>query len=235
MACGCLLAVTATAQTMIENFEEYPSDYDLTAAWHPMSASLTLSPYVAPGSEGTNSLRVDRYFASAAWDTEVITGPVLATPVAIGSAQYVTLKVAGDPEFTNSTYQTLFVYAYDANGNFGRWGAPVPTLTTNWQVLNFLASTIAAPWDSPGLPDLTNIVQFKFFLYGQGDPAGPAFSSTIYIDDLQVRDTPLIQFPPPSPMRAMIDDFEQYADSTAILGFYHYVNSPAATVTDRRH
>jgi hypothetical protein len=46
-----------------------------------------------------------------------------------------------------------------------------------------------------------------------------------------VRDTPLIEFPPSAPMRALIDDFESYADDAALLGFYTYVNSPAATVT----
>jgi len=46
-----------------------------------------------------------------------------------------------------------------------------------------------------------------------------------------VRDTPLIEFPPPSPMRSLLDDFEGYADDTALLGFYSYENSPAATLT----
>jgi len=227
--CGCLVGLTAGGQTTIEGFE-YATDWDMQAVWFPQSATLTLSSYVAAGSEGTNSLRIDRYFPANPWETEVITGPYLLTPVSIGADQYVTLRVAGDPEFTNATYQTLFLYAWDANGNFGRWGSPVPT-STNWQVFNFQANTIAQPWDSPGLPDLTNIVQFKMYLYGQGDPPGVEFPATIYVDDIMIRDTPLIEFPPPSPMRGLIDDFEGYADDAALMSFYHYINSPAATAT----
>jgi hypothetical protein len=148
----------------------------------------------------------------------------------IKSSQWITLRIAGDPQFTNSSWQKLFVYAYDGSGKFGRWGAAVPT-TTNWQVFNFLANSIEAPWDSPGLPNLNNIVQFKFFLYGQGDPAATAFPATIYLDELMIRDTALVEFPSPSPVRGFIDDFEGYADDTALLNFYSYWNSPAATLT----
>ncbi|MEI6396221.1 MAG: hypothetical protein WCT12_34595, partial [Verrucomicrobiota bacterium] len=224
-----LLAVTSNAQTMIEDFE-YASEADLLAAWFPETATLSLSAWVAAGSTGTNSLSVYRYFPANAWETEIITGPVLPTAMAIAPTQYVTLRIAGDPQFTNASWQTLYLYAFDGDGNFGRWGAPVPT-TTNWQVFNFIASSIEKPWDSPGLPNFTNIVQFKFYLYGQGDPAGAEFLATIYIDDMMLRETPLIEFPPPSAMRALIDDFEGYADDAALRSFYSYQNSPTATVT----
>jgi hypothetical protein len=214
----------------IEGFENYPSDPDLLAAWTPQGATLSLSALVAAGSTGTNSLRVERFFPANAWETEVITGPELPAPIAIAPTQYLTLRISGDPQFTNASWQTLFLYAYDGSGNFGRWGGPVPT-TTNWQVFNFTASSIAKPWDSPALPDFNNIVRFKFFLYGQGETPGTAFPATIYIDDVVVRNTPLIEFPPPSAIRPLIDDFEGYADAAALLGFYHYVNSPATTVS----
>src|SRR5208282_273262 len=218
---------------MIENFEEYTNDAALLAVWSPSdaNATLSLSSYVDPDSTGTNSMRVDVDMPANAWQTEVITGPMLPAPMAIAPTQYITLRVAGDPEFTNATYQQLFVYAFDGAGNFGRWGAPVPTGNTNWQVFNLLASGIQAPWNSPALPDLNDIVQFSFYLYGQGDPAGPEYTATIYIDDLQVRNTPLIEFPPPSPMRGLIDNFEEYANDAALLSYYTYVDSPAATVT----
>ena len=232
MVCGCLFALTANAQMMIENFEEYPTDYDLQGVWTADQGTMvTLSPYVAYRATGTNSMRVDVNMLANAWQTTVLSPTPLPTPISIAPTQYVTLRVAGDPAFTNATYQQLFIYAYDGNGNFGRWGGSVPTTTTNWQVFNLQANTISAPWDSPGLPDLNNIVQFKFFLYGQGDPAGPAFTASIYVDELQIRNTPLIEFPPPSPMRAKIDDFEGYADSTALLSFYHYVNGGPTTTT----
>ena len=214
----------------IENFEQYASDPDLLAAWSRQSATLSLSPSVASHSTGTNSLHVERFFPANPWETEVLAGPVLAVPIAIVPTQYLTFRISGDPQFTNATFNTLFLYAYDGLGNFGRWGGPVPT-TTNWQVVNFLASSIQAPWDSPGRPNFDNIVRFKFFLYGQGDPAGAAFPANIYIDDVEVRNTPLIEFPAPAAVRTLIDDFEGYADDTALRGFYSYVNSPAATAT----
>jgi hypothetical protein len=216
---------------MIEDFDEYTNNAALLAAWSPQTATLSLSSYVDPKSTSTNSMEVNVYFPSNAWQTEVITGPMLPAPIAIAPTQYVTLRVAGDPVFTNATFQTLFIYAFDGATNFGRWGSPVPTTTTNWQVFNFLASGIEQPWNSPGLPNMTNIVQFDFYLYGQGDPPGVAYSATVYIGDLEIRNTPLIEFPPPSPMRALIDDFEEYADDAALTNFYTYVDSPAATVT----
>jgi hypothetical protein len=232
MLSGCLFALTANAQMMIENYEEYPSDADLQAAWYPdMNATVTLSPYVAYRSTGTNSMRVDVSMPANAWQTTVFTGPALPAPISIASTQYVTLRVAGDPAFKSGTFNSLYIYAWDGNGNFGRWGGAVPTTTTNWQVFNFLASTVAAPWNSPGLPDLANIVQFKYYLYGQGDPAGTAFDATIYVDELQIRDSALIEFPPPSPMRAKIDNFEEYADSAALTNFYHYVNGGPTVTT----
>src|ERR1035441_5780531 len=81
------------------------------------------------------------------------------------------------------------------------------------------------------MPDLSDIVPCRLYLYGQGDPAGTPFTATIYVDELQIRDSALIEFPPPSPMRAKIDDFEGYADSTALTNFYHYVNGGPTVTT----
>lgn len=224
-----LLAASASAQVVIADFE-YEEDWQFYNDWSAFSAIISLSDNVAAGSPGVRSLRVDRFFGPNPWETEILTGPVLGTPLSISPAQYVTLRISGDPAFTNATFQTLFVYAFDGNGNFGRWGTPVPT-STNWQVFNLLASGIGQPWDSPGLPDLNNLTQFKIYIYGQGDPPGLGFFATLHVDDLMVRDTPLIEFPPPAAPRAVIDDFEGYADDAALLGFYSYQNSPAATAT----
>jgi hypothetical protein len=232
MLCAGLFGLTANAQVMVENFEEYASDGDLQAVWSgDQGTTLTLSSYVAYRSTGTNSMRVDVNMPANAWQTTVLTATPLPTPISIAPTQYVTLRVAGDPAFTNASYQQLFIYVWDGSGKFGRWGGPVPTTTTNWQVFNFQASTIGLTWDTLGMPDLSNIVQFKIFLYGQGDPVGTPFTATIYIDELQIRDSALIEFPLPSPMRAKIDDFEGYADSTALTNFYHYVNGGPTVTT----
>ena len=39
------------------------------------------------------------------------------------------------------------------------------------------ASTIGLTWDTLGMPDLSNIVQFKIYIYGQGDPAAAGLQS----------------------------------------------------------
>jgi len=216
---------------MIEDFESYASDGDLQAAWLPFGpATLTLSSFVAAKSTGTNSMRVERYFPASVWETEILTGPVREVPIGITSTQYLTFRVCGDPQFTNGTIPGLYLYAWDGAGNFARWGTPAPT-GTNWQIINFLASTLSYSWDAKGPLNLSNIVQFKFYLYGQDNPAGSAYSATLHVDDLEVRNTPLIEFPPPSPMRTLIDDFEGYADDTALRSFYYYENSPATTFT----
>lgn len=230
LLCACLSAVSVNGQKIIEDFESYAADDELMGAWFPQGSTISLSDAVATGSSGKKSLRVERYFPSSTWETEVISGPPLTEPMVIAPNQYITLRVAGDPQFTNATFQTLFLYVWDGENRWGRWGSQVPT-STNWQIFNYLASSVQKPWDSPALPDLSNIVQFKLYLYGQGDPPGAEYSATVYVDDITVRDTPLVEFPPPAPMRSLIDDFEGYADDTALMGFYSYVNSPAATAT----
>lgn len=230
--CGSLFAVTANAQTMIENFDEYDNDADLQAAWSPQTATLSLSSYVSSDSASTNSMEMDINFPADAWQTEVVTGPVLPSAISIASNQYVTIEIAGDPQFTNGTYAYFYIYATDADGNFGRWGSPIPTVNTNWQVLNFVADTIAQPWNSTALPVMTNIVQFSFYVYGEGaTPGANSYSATIYVDNLQIRDTPLVEFPPPSPVRPLIDNFEEYTNDAALLSSYTYQDSPAATIT----
>lgn len=227
LLCGCGVLASANAVTMIESFE-YASDDELLTMWRPGGATISLSSYKAPAAAGTNSLKIERLFPANLWETEVITGPALAQPLSIQPNQYITFRVAGDPQFTNATFQTIFLYAFDNAGNWGRWGSPVPT-TTNWQVFNFVANTVAQPWDSPALPDLNNIIQFKLYIYGQGDPPGTEFQATFYVDDIQVRDSALIEFPPPSAPRGLLDDFESYANDAALMSTYTTVVSPAAT------
>ena len=124
---------------MIESFE-YASDADLSQAWSsPSGATLSLSNSVAGHATGTKSLRVDAYFPAASWATADLTGPMLTTPASIAANQYVTLRIVGDAQFTNAVWQQFYVYAYDGAGNFGRWGASIPT-TNDWRILNFLAS-----------------------------------------------------------------------------------------------
>jgi hypothetical protein len=229
-ALAALACVTAaTAQTIIDDFE-YASDDDLVAAWTPSGgATLTLSDSVAPKSAGKKSLRVEFSFPQMEWATETVKGLDRPASMAILPTQYLTFRLRGDTNFSKADFRNLYLYAYDEDGNFGRWGSAVPA-TDDWQVMNYLASTIEKPWDSTQLPDLNRIIRFAFFQYGSQAAIDP-YIATIYVDDLMVRDTPLVEFPPASAPRELIDDFESYANDTALRGFYKYENSPAATVT----
>jgi hypothetical protein len=226
---GSVLAMSASAQTMIESFE-YANNDELLGAWVPSGNTvISLTNSVAPRASGTNSMRAEFSFPSTAWATETIRGPVMATPLSIASTQYLTFRLRGDAAFASSDFHNLYLYAYDVNGNFGRWGTTTPA-TDSWQILNFQASGIEQPWDSPGLPDLSQIVQFAFYQYGSQAAIDP-YTATIYLDELMVRDRPLTEFPLPSAPRGLIDDFEAYADNAALNAFYSYQNSPAATLT----
>jgi hypothetical protein len=100
------MVVAAGAQTIIENFEQYASDADIQAVWHAdVNATLTLSSYVADHSRGSNSMRVAVSMPALAWQTTVITGPALPAPMSLAPTQYITLRIAGDPRFTNASYQ----------------------------------------------------------------------------------------------------------------------------------
>lgn len=226
---SALLVLTASGQTVIEDFE-YASDDDLYANWFAESGYVLLSDNVATGSTGTKSLEIYRYFGESEWDTQIINGPMLETPLAINTNQYISLRIAGDPAFANGTFTQFYLYAYDSQGNFGRWGMPIPT-STSWQVVNQLANNIEKPWDSTGLPDLNDIVKFRLFIYGQGSPFGAPYEATLRVDDITVRNDELIDFPPPAPMRGLIDDFESYVNDDDLNAFYSIVNSPVATAT----
>jgi hypothetical protein len=220
---------TVSAQTMIEGFE-YESDDALIAAWYPSPGALvSVSTSVASQSTGTASMRVDFTFPSTAWATETIRGPQLDPLVVIGSTQYLCFRLRGDPAFSSSDFRNLYLYAYDDSGNFGRWGGPV-SVVDEWQVINYAANNMEKPWDSPALPDLSRIVSFAFFQYGS-EAAIASYTATIYIDEITVRDAPLVEFPEPAAPRGLIDDFESYADNAALLAAYTYQNSPAQTVT----
>lgn len=226
---GSFLVLAAQAQTLVEGFE-YATDDDLLAAWTSSSgAALSVSDSVAPNSAGTHSLRVDFSFGSSEWATETLNSPYLPEDLVIAPDQYLTFRLRGDSQFGVADFRNLYLYAYDADGNFGRWGGPVPT-TTNWQVMNYKASTIEKPWNSTSLPDFNHIVRFAFFQYGSQAMLDP-YAATIYIDDLSVRNEPLVELPPPAAPRTLIDDFEGYADDAALRSFYSYMNSPAALVT----
>lgn len=219
----------AAAQTMIEAFE-YPDDESIQADWLGSARTfVSTTDDVSPRASGQKAMKLEFLFATAEWSTEFVTGPFLESPIAIGSSQYLTFRIKGDPVFAGADFRNIYLYAYDTDGNFGRWGAEVP-LTDEWKVFNFPATGIEAPWDSPGLPDLGRIEKFAFFQYGS-QAAIDEYSATVLIDELMVRDAPLTEFPLPSEPRSLIDDFEGYADTSALTDFYSYVNSPATTVT----
>jgi hypothetical protein len=224
-----LSEVPTTVESVVEAFE-YATDEDLLAAWTGSgNAMVSRSDSVAPRATGTSSMKVEFHFPSSEWATETVSGAPLAHSIAIGSGQYLTLRIKGDPAFAAADFKNFYLYAYDEAGNFGRWGAPVPT-TADWEILNFNAANMEKPWDSPALPDLAKIARFSFFQYGSQAALEP-YTATIHLDELMVRNTPLSEFPMPSAPRALIDDFESYASDTALLDFYAYINSPATTAT----
>ncbi|MBN8247836.1 MAG: hypothetical protein J0L84_10375 [Verrucomicrobia bacterium] len=216
-------------EQLVEGFE-YADDETLAASWGASPRTLaSLSDDVSPRSTGLKSMKLEFNFASAEWVTESVSGPLLETRVSIGAAQYVTFRVKGDPAFAASDFHNLYLYVYDAEGHFGRWGAEVPE-TAEWKVLNFPASAIEQPWNSAALPDLNQIVRFAFFQYGS-QAALAEYSATVLLDEVMIRNTALTEFPLPSAPRVLIDDFEGYADSAALNGFYSAVTSPVATTT----
>lgn len=185
--------------TVIDAFE-YASDEELTAAWVGGSANVGLasSDSVAPGSAGRKSMRVDFNFGSSAWATESVKGVALANPVAAARNQYLSFRLKGDPAFAVADFRNLYLYAYDTEGNFGRWGGPVPD-SDAWQIVNYTAGTIEKPWDSPGLPNLNSLVRFAFFQYGSEAAIDP-YTATIHVDDLSIRSTPLTDGPGDPPI-----------------------------------
>ncbi len=218
----------APVETVIDAFE-YASDEELLLAWTGSANALpAMSDSVAPKSKGKKSMSVTFNFPSITWVTEYVRGSALTNPVVIGPKQYLSFRIKGDPAFAGADFQSLFLYAYDATGNFGRWGSAVPT-NSDWQVYNFLAGSIQKPWDSPALPDLSKIVRFAFFQYGS-ETALPEYSATVQVDDLEVRNSALMEFPDPAPFRTTLEDFESYANNDALTAFYGYEISPPATV-----
>lgn len=132
-----------SARTVVEAFE-YASDEELLAVWIPGSGNTTISvaDEVAPQSSGQKAMRVQFNFPSMAWAPEDVRGPELATLVTIADARYVTLRIQGNPVFASADFRNFYVCAYDAYGNFGRWGAATP-ITGDWQVVNSRNRTVS--------------------------------------------------------------------------------------------
>jgi len=222
-------SASAATVTVIEDFE-YATEEELLLNWIPSGgATPALSTDVAPGATGDSCMKVDFSFPSMAWATETITGPVLDQPVSIAPEQYVTFRLRGDPAFSVSDYRDIFLYIYDAAGDFARWGMQVP-VGDDWQIINFEGGAYQFPWDASGTIDMSQISRIAFFQYGSQAELDP-YTATIYVDEVQVSDEPLTEFPPPSEPRDLIDDFEDYADDQALRSFYSYENSWHPTVT----
>lgn len=223
----------SAAVTMLEDFE-YATEAEFLAYWIPTGgATPTLSADVAPGAAGDACMKVEFNFASIAWATEIITGPSLFPPrfdyVSIAPEQYVTFRLRGDPAFAVSDFSNLYLYVYDANGDFARWGVQMP-LSEDWQIINLAGDGYQFPWDASGTIDMASIEKIAFVQYGSQAAIDP-YTATIHVDEVQIRDEPLTEFPPPSEPRALIDDFEGYADDEALRSFYSYENSWHPTVT----
>jgi hypothetical protein len=223
-----LVDAPISPDTIVEDFE-YTSDEIATSFTTSANAVVSGSEDISHNATGTNSLQVIFNFPSTVWATETVRGPDFETPISIAPGQYITFRVKGDPAFAATDFKNLYLYIYDADGNFGRWGAPVPT-TADWKVFNFAANSIEKPWDSPALPNLGAITRYAFFQYGS-ETMRDAYSATIYLDEVMVRNSPLNEFPAPAATRAVIENFESYTDEASILAAYAYVNSPAATTT----
>lgn len=201
----------ATGSPVLADFE-FASPELLAAAWTPTAnAVVALSEDVAPQASGRTAMKIDFSFPSTAWATESVGGPVLAVPSSLGATQYMTFRVKGDSAFSGADFRQLYLYVYDDAGNFGRWGEPVP-LTSAWQIRNHTAATLEKPWDSPGLPNLGRIAKIAFFQYGS-ETALPAYTASVLVDDVVIRDGPLVdgELPPDR----VIADFE-YATEEAL-------------------
>lgn len=185
--------------TVINAFE-YASAEALTTEWVGGSGNVVVSPSdsVATTSGGRTAMSLQFNFVSSAWTTEFVKGPVLSNAVAVARSQYLSFRLKGDPSFAAADFRNLYLYAYDNEGNFGRWGSPVPD-TDTWQIVNYSAGTIEKPWDSPALPNLDRLVRFAFFQYGSEAAIDP-YTATILVDDLAIRSTPLSESPAEPPV-----------------------------------
>ncbi len=220
-----LVDVPATGSPILADFE-YANAEALAAAWSTSpNAVLSLSTDVAPLASGPTSLRVEFQFPSAPWATETATGPLQTVPSSLAATQYLSFRVKGDPAFAGSDFRQLYLYVYDDTGNFGRWGEPIP-ITATWQIRNHTAATLEKPWDSPALPNLARISRIAFFQYGS-ETARPAFTAAIQIDDVVIRDTPLVDAAIPTD--TLIDDFEYESDEALAAAWIG--GSPNAVVT----
>jgi hypothetical protein len=219
------MALTQTsAQTVIEGFEYSTAD-ELLIYWLPSANALVdVTNAVGPKATGTNAMSVTFSFPSTPWATEFVKGTDLSSPITIGSEKYVTILVKGDPAFAAADFRNFYLYVYDSNGNFGRWGAPM-SITTNWTYFNFLAGGIEKPWDSPELPDLGQIIRFALFQYGS-QTAVPAYTATILVDEIAIRDTPLSD--PAPPREAVVEAFEYPGDAELLAA---WAPSPNAALT----
>ena len=223
-------SVSAGTIRVIEDFE-YTNEDELLLNYEPSAGAVpSLSTDVADGSEGETSMKIDLSFPSAAWVTQTVTGPLLDEVFSIEPEQYISFRLKGDPAFESADFRNIYLYVYDDWGDFARWGKQVP-IVDGWQVINFSGGDFQFPWNASGEIDMTFLSKIAIIQYGSQAAIDP-YEATIYVDDIQIRDEPLLDFAAPSDPRSVIDDFEGYASSEALREYYTYENSwhPATTV-----
>ena len=87
----------------------------------------------------------------------------------------------------------IFIFTSTTTGVISRVGAPRCLQFDDWQVINFGGGDFQFPWNASGEIDMTYLSKIAIFQYGSQAAIDP-YEATIYVDDIEIRDEPLIDF-----------------------------------------
>lgn len=198
---AAVIAMTAPVSAqVIEDFESYADTAALTAVWAAgENTVLELAAENAPGTAGTNSLKIIGNIPDIIWSTCTAGGPQTAALDFTDKVLGLSINADGAVITAGASYKDFFIYFYEAGAestNFGRVPASADAFTAGWADFTVDPSTLSKPWNAAALPDITNISQIAIVVYCQGDaPAVSAYTAEFLVDDITVQDPP----PPPAP------------------------------------
>ena len=178
--CGFLQAAVSHGETAICDFE-YANDQELRAAWSPTLATLRASSQIRPGSQGTKCLLAERVFSTNVNEIEVLSGPLLAVPVSLGTNEVIEFYLLSDLGAYRSK-GNLTIFAQDTAGNVCSWEKDLWS-APNWLLVQLPCGSALSVGERPNLQQLARF-SFRISFKTRTDPG--EFIGQFGFDDMRI-------------------------------------------------
>jgi mannan endo-1,4-beta-mannosidase len=156
-----------TSDVPVEDFESYPSDASLQAAYQPNQGGDSITPVLAAGNAG-QGMALNYQLSTAGY-----AGVIHNLPAAQDWTGTQGIKLWLSPDGSGRSFTVQFV----ADGTYWETSITMSSSTAGWVELPFTSFAVP-PWATPGPLGLDTITQLSFYVGGNSG------SSTVTVDSL---------------------------------------------------